>query len=154
VLTIAVFATAAAVAACATPTIRQADPPPAVAPANVPSVIVLAPLSRVQATIIQRANQRGTAVSRVDARAVVLERELPSSPPVLEGSCGPHESGRRVRVILSTQEAGGRTSVTEERFVVDGARVCPVQLGEADMTEAMRSLAELKAQAETASARR
>jgi hypothetical protein len=59
-----------------------------------------------------------------------------------------------VRVILSTQEAGGRTSVTEERFVVDGARVCPVQLGEADMTEAMRSLAELKAQAETASARR
>lgn len=129
-----------------------AQPLPVVtqAPGDKPTVVINAPTSRVQETIIARARSRGTTVVGANQTGVTLERALPSSPPVLEASCGPHQQGRSVRIYLATQGSATQTVVTEERFVIDpGPRVCAVNLPPADVEEANRALGELKSQSET-----
>src|SRR5690606_30597483 len=89
------------------------------APDEALSITINAPAQRVQRAIISRARARGTTGHAVDARTVVLERALPSSPPALEAMCGPHQLGRVVRVVITTTEAaGGPTRVEERRFIV------------------------------------
>jgi len=52
--------------------------------------------------------------------------------------------------VLTTDRAGPRTVVTERRFLLDrGGPRCPVLLTPDDVAAGNRSLAELKAQAET-----
>ncbi|MGL4636057.1 MAG: hypothetical protein ACRCWF_08760 [Beijerinckiaceae bacterium] len=114
-----------------------------------PTMIINAPVNRVQDAIVRRAQQRGTTVVGVNQTGVTLERALTSSPPVLENNCGPHQQGRSVRIYLATQGDGARTVVTEERFVIDpGPKVCSVVLPAADIAEANKSLADLKQQSE------
>jgi hypothetical protein len=134
---------------------RPADP---VGPAadEALSIVINAPAQRVQRAIVSRARARGTTGQAVDQRTVVLERALPSSPPALEAMCGPHQLGRVVRVVITTDEAaGGPTKVVERRFVVDhGVKPCPVKLSQGDIESGNKSLEELKAQVESPSARR
>jgi hypothetical protein len=118
-------------------------------PGDKPTVVINAPAARVQETIIARARSRGTTVVGANQTGVTLERALPSSPPVLEASCGPHQQGRSVRIYLATQGSASQTVVTEERFVIDpGPRVCAVNLPPADVEEANRALGDLKSQSE------
>ncbi len=128
-------------------TTRSPQPPVAQVAAG-PSVDILAPSARVRQVIAQRAQQRGAGVLSNDARGVILERQLPSTSPVLEASCGPHQPGRRIRIELRTAEVPGRTEVTERRIVLDQGKACIVQLNEADIAEANASLNELKQQVE------
>jgi hypothetical protein len=119
------------------------------APGGKPTVVINAPVSRVQETIVARARSRGTTVVGANQTGVTLERALPSSSPVLEASCGPHQQGRSVRIYLATQGSASQTVVTEERFVIDpGPRVCAVNLPPADVEEANRALGDLKSQSE------
>jgi hypothetical protein len=119
------------------------------APGGKPTVVINAPTARVQEAIIERARSRGTTVVGANQTGVTLERALPSSTPVLEASCGPHQQGRSVRIYLATQGSATQTVVTEERFVIDpGPRVCAVNLPPADVEEANRALGDLKSQAE------
>jgi hypothetical protein len=115
---------------------------------GVPFVDIAAPGARVRTAIAERARQRGTKVASNTRNGVVLERDLASTTPALEQSCGPHQPGRKVRIILATDEQPGRTVVSEQRYVVDGGGVCLVRLNAADMDEAVRSLDQLKTQIE------
>jgi hypothetical protein len=143
-----VLATIGALVLAGCNTARPPQPPVAQVAAG-PSVDILAPSARVRQVIAQRAQQRGAGVLSNDARGVILERELPQTSPVLEASCGSHQPGRRIRIELRTAEAPGRTEVTERRIVLDQGKPCIVQLNEADIEEANRSLNELKQQVES-----
>jgi len=104
----------------------------------------------VRQAIIARAAARGTAGTSPNARTIVLEREIPETTAALAAVCGPHKPGRRVQVVLTTDRAGPRTVVTERRFLIDrGGPRCAVLLTPEDVAAGNRSLAELKAQAET-----
>lgn len=127
--------------------------PARAAPAG-PAIAIAASSERVRQVVASRARARGTAVARNTAQGVVLERQLAQTPPVLEESCGPHREGRLVRVVLSTFPDATGTRLVEERFVVDGGDICPVQLTEADVEEANRNLADIKAEAERTAQRR
>lgn len=127
----------------------MASAPAGLANPAVPYVDIAAPGNRVRAAIAERARSRGTKVASNTRDAVVLERELPSTAPALEASCGPHQPGRKVRIILSTEEQPGRTVVAEQRYVIDGQAVCPVRLNPADMDEAVKALDQLKMQIES-----
>ncbi len=119
------------------------------------NVLINAPAQRVQAAIVSRARSRGTGGTITDARTVVLERALQQTSPGLEAVCGPHQLGRIVRIIINTVEnPPGQTDVTERRFVVDGAKSCPVKLSPGDIESGNKSLEELKLQVESASAKR
>jgi hypothetical protein len=115
-----------------------------------PSVLINASVKRVQDVIIERALTRNTTVVGANLTGVTLERPLPSSTPVLEQSCGPHQQGRSVRIYLATNQiTPTQTQVEEERFVIDpGPRVCAVQLPPADIDEASQALGGLKTEAE------
>jgi hypothetical protein len=129
-----------------------AAPPPPAQPTGVAElrVTINTTPDYVRQTIIARAAARGTAGTSPNARTIVLEREISETTPALAAVCGPHQPGRRVRVVLTTDRAGPRTVVTERRFLLDrgGAR-CAVLLTPEDVAAGNRSLAELKAQAET-----
>jgi len=128
-----------------------AAPPPA-APTGTAELRVTINTSPdyVRQAIIARAAARGTAGTSPNARTIVLEREIPETNPALAAVCGPHKPGRRVQVVLTTERAGPRTVVTERRFLLDrGGPRCPVLLTPDDVAAGNRSLAELKAQAET-----
>jgi hypothetical protein len=145
---LALATVAAALAACGPQNRPVATAPVSAVNPGVPFVDIAAPGPRVRAAIAERARSRGTKVASNTRDGVVLERELPSTTPALEQSCGPHQQGRKVRIILSTDEQPGRTVVSEQRYVVDGAGVCLVRLDRADMDEAVRSLDQLKQQIE------
>jgi hypothetical protein len=115
-----------------------------------PSVLINASVKRVQDVIIERAISRNTNVVGANLTGVTLERALPSSPTVLEQSCGPHQQGRSVRIYLATNQiTPTQTQVEEDRFVIDpGPRVCAVQMQQGDIEEATQALGGLKAQAE------
>jgi hypothetical protein len=135
--------------------------PPVVAPPSNggrPSIAVNAPPKRVQDTIIARARQRGTTVLGANLTGVTLEIPLKQSSEVVVSQCGPHRDDRTLRVYLETLANGAGTTVSEDRFVIDGGSTsCQLQLTQADVDGANRSLAELKSQSEvprTASAQR
>ncbi|MBN9062239.1 MAG: hypothetical protein BGP06_07450 [Rhizobiales bacterium 65-9] len=115
------------------------------APAT-PSIFISAPGQRVRSVIAARAQARGTTVASNTSQGVVLERALPQSTETLEAQCGPHVSGRMIRVILSTQERPGGTTVSENRYIVDGSAVCPVTLTPEEVTQANAALAETRDQ--------
>jgi len=119
------------------------------------TIVIRAPAQRVQAAIISRARSRGTGGTVANPRTVVLERALQQTPPGLEAVCGAHQLGRIVRIVISTNEnPPGETQVEERRYVVDGAKNCPVKLSPGDIESGNKSLEELKLQVESASAQR
>ena len=122
--------------------------------ANVPTLEINAPIKSVRDAIISRAKARGTSVVSVEPSGVVLEKTLQQSPPALENSCGPHKTGRKIRVLLGTSDQGQVTLVSEQRFVVDDGTECRIQLTQDVVDDAKRSLNELKSDAENRIARR
>ncbi|MBL8589678.1 MAG: hypothetical protein JNK46_14200 [Methylobacteriaceae bacterium] len=116
--------------------------------AGVPTVDIAAPGQTVRDVLVARARSRGASPS-LTAAAVVIQRALPSTNETLAAACGPHQPNRAVRVVLGTQPIAGGTRLTEQRFIIDGDRVCAVPLNEADVREAEASLGEVKRQAET-----
>ncbi|KAF0231120.1 MAG: hypothetical protein FD175_989 [Beijerinckiaceae bacterium] len=129
-------------------------PPPVATPAprvgTALTMAINAPVLTVRETIVTRARQRGTAAKLADARSVVLERSLADTPAALAEQCGAHKPGRIVRIVLSTIARGARTEVSERRFIVDtDGGNCPVTLTDVEAADGTRSLADLKAQAES-----
>lgn len=130
-----------------------ATPAPAATAGGVPTVEVAAPGNMVRDILVARARSRG-ANPTLTAAAVVIQRALPSTNETLAASCGPHQPGRAVRVVLGTEPIAAGTRLTEQRFIVDGQNICPLALNAADVAEAERSLGEVKQQAEMRMARR
>ncbi len=128
--------------------------PSAQVQASVPTLEINAPLKTVRDAIISRAKARGTSVESVESSGVVLEKVLQQSPVALENSCGPHKTGRKIRVLLGTADQGATTLVSEQRFVVDDGVECRVQLTQDVVDDARRSLNELKSDAENRVTRR
>jgi hypothetical protein len=117
---------------------------------NRPSVVINASPQRVQDTINARARSRGTTVLGTNRTGVTLEVPLRASSPVVIEQCGPHQNGRMLRVYLETLPNGGGSTVTEDRFVIDGGtRTCKLQLTQTDIDDANKSLVDLKQQSET-----
>ncbi len=129
-------------------------PPPQTQQANVPTLEINAPVKAVRDAITSRAKARGTSVVSIESSGIVLEKTLQQSPPALENSCGPHKTGRKIRVLLGTSDQGQVTLVSEQRFVVDDGTECRIQLTQDVMDDARRSLNELKSDAENRIARR
>lgn len=137
-----------ALAACGPrPPVAEPPPQPQVQAPSGPSVQIAASGTRVRQVIAARAQARGTTVASNTPQGVVLERALSQSTETLEAQCGPHVSGRLIRVVLSTREAGGSTTVSESRFIVDGGNVCPVSLTPEDVAQANAGLNEIRDQA-------
>jgi hypothetical protein len=116
--------------------------------AEEPHEVIVAPNAKIRAAIVQRATDRGVQVVSNDAKKVTLEKDLATTPPALEASCGGHKAGRRIRVELLVEDGPGATLVTERRFVNDGGSICPVRLVQADIAQAQQDLADLKRTAE------
>jgi hypothetical protein len=143
-------ALAAGLAGCLSRTSLIETPPPAApipqATAPGPSIFIAAPGARVRSVIAARAQSRGTTVASNTAAGVVLERVLPQSTETLEAQCGPHRSGRIIRVILSTRDGPGGTALSEQRFIVDGPEICPVTLTPEEIAQANASLQDTRNQ--------
>lgn len=129
--------------------------PPAARTGTALTMPINASVTIVRETIVSRARQRGTAARLADARSVVLERALADTPAALAEQCGAHKPGRIVRIVLGTVPRGAGTEVSERRFIVDtdGAS-CAVELTAAEAADGTKSLADLKAQAESQGVRR
>jgi hypothetical protein len=121
-----------------------------IAAENTLRVSINASAARVREVIVSRARARGTVARTPDARSIVLERPIAETAPALLAVCGAHKPGRIVRIIITTDQRGPRTELIERRFLVDtdGGR-CAVQLSSEDVVAGNRSLAEIKAQAES-----
>ncbi len=123
-----------------------------------PNMTINAPVQRVQDAIIRRAQSRGTTIVGANRTGVTLEVPLKASSPVVVEQCGEHRDGRNLRVYLETLPNGPGTTVTEDRFVIDGGtQSCQLRLTQTDIQDANKSLADLKQQSEaprTASASR
>jgi hypothetical protein len=123
-----------------------------------PNMTINASPQRVQDAIIRRAQSRGTTVVGANRTGVTLEVPLRASSSVVVEQCGEHREGRSLRVYLETLPNGQGTTVTEDRFVIDGGtQSCQLRLTQVDIQEANKSLADLKQQSEmsrTASAPR
>lgn len=130
------------------PPLAQPVPPPVTGGAK-PTMFINASPKRVQDTIISRAQSRGTSILGANLTGVTLEIPLRQSTQVVEQQCGPHREGRTLRVYLATAASGAGTTVTEDRYVIDGGTsTCQLQLTDGDIQEANRSLGDLKAQSE------
>lgn len=112
-----------------------------------PEVIVNAPLSVVQSVIVENANARGSRLIDVGGGGLALETPRETTRE-MEAACGPHQPGRVVRVILRVREQGERTRLSEERFIVDRGRACPMPLVQDDVQQAMGALSRVKATSE------
>jgi hypothetical protein len=142
------FIAGLALGGCVTASAPSAPPAPAGEAAL--RVTINATPDYVRQTIIARAAARGTAGTSPNARTIVLERQIAETTPALQAVCGPHKPGRRVSVVITTDRAGNRTVVTERRFLIDGDGTrCAVLMTPEDVVAGNRSLAELKAQAES-----
>jgi len=124
-----------------------AAPPPVVAAGPVPTVDIAADPAAVRGILMKRAQARGSSPSQTDS-AVVIQRALPTTNAKLAEACGPQVPGRQVRVVLGTEPTDSGTRVTEQRYIVDGDKVCAVPLSEADVKQSEASLKEVKTQAE------
>lgn len=114
-----------------------------------PSVVINAAPTRVQQAIIARAKSRGTTVLGANSTGVTLEVPLRASSQIVTEQCGAHRPDRTLRVYLETLPNGPGTTVSEDRFVIDGgASTCQLQLTQTDIDDANRSLGELKTQSE------
>jgi hypothetical protein len=143
-----VFIGALALGGCVTASAPSAPPRPAGETAL--RITINASPDYVRQVILQRAAARGTAGSSPNARTIVLERQMAETPPALAAVCGPHKPGRRVSVVITTERAGNRTALTERRFLIDGDGTrCGVLMTPEDVSAGNRSLAEIKAQAES-----
>jgi hypothetical protein len=140
--------------ATAPPPVVQAPVQQTSAQSSVPTLEVFAPVKVVRDAIISRAKARGTTVASVEPAGIVLEKTLQQSPPALESSCGSHKKGRKIRVLLGTQDQGAVTLVSEQRFVVDDGVECLIKLTPDVIEDAKRSLNELKTESESKVARR
>jgi hypothetical protein len=138
----------------APPPVVQAPVQQASSQSSVPTLEVFAPVKVVREAIISRAKARGTTVASVEPAGIVLEKTLQQSPPALESSCGAHKKGRKIRVLLGTQDQGAVTLVSEQRFVVDDGAECLIKLTPDVVEDAKRSLNELKTESESKVARR
>ena len=115
-----------------------------------PTMVINATPQRVQDAITARAKTRGTTVLGANRTGVTLEVPLKASSKIVEDQCGPHKPDRTLRVYLETSPNGPGTTVSEDRYVIDGgATSCKLQLNQADIDDANKSLADLKQQAET-----
>ena len=113
-----------------------------------PEVTVNAPRSVVESVIVDGANARGSRLTDVGG-GFALEAPLNATTAEVAMACGPHQPGRMVRVILRAREQGERTRLSEERFIVDGGRACPMPLVQADVQQAIGALSRVKATAES-----
>jgi hypothetical protein len=139
---------ALALGGCVTASAPPTPPPPTGETAL--RITINASPDYVRQVILQRAAARGTAGTAPNARTIVLERPMAETPPALQAVCGPHKPGRRVSVVITTERAGNRTALTERRFLIDGDGTrCGVLMTPEDVSAGNRSLAEIKAQAES-----
>ncbi len=128
---------------------QPAPAPAAIATTTVrPSITIAASPKRVQDTILARAQRRGTKIVGSNQTGVTLEAPLANSTEVVVQQCGPHVPGRAQRIYLETLPSGSSTTVSEERFIVDGDRACQLQLTPEDVENGNRALADLKREAE------
>lgn len=114
-----------------------------------PEVVVNAPRSVVESVIVDGASARGSRLTDVGGGGFALEAPLDATTPEVAAACGQHQPGRMVRVILRASEQGERTRLSEERFIVDRGRVCPMPLVQADVQQAISALSRVKATAES-----
>jgi hypothetical protein len=122
---------------------------PAAAAGGRPSMVINASPKRVQDTIVARAQRRGTTVVGANQTGVTLEIPLKASSDVVVQQCGEHRENRTLRVYLETLPNGSGTTVSEDRYVIDGgASSCQLRLTQVDVDEANKSLADLKQQSE------
>ena len=136
------------------PVVAVPAPAPVVTAGPVPTVDMAAEPEKVRDILVKRARARGSSPTTTDS-AVVMQRALPSTNEALAKACGPHAPGREVRVVLGTEPIDAGTRVTEQRYIVDGDKVCPIPLSEADVKQSEATLKEVKTQAEKrATARR
>jgi hypothetical protein len=128
------------------------QPPSAQQPSTAsgrPSIFINAPPKRVEETIIARAQRRGTNIVGASPTGVTLEIPLKASSIAIEEQCGVHKDGRTLRVFLETLPSGIGTTVSEDKFVIDGgASSCQFLPKQADVDESIKSLADLKQQSE------
>jgi hypothetical protein len=123
---------------------------PTAAAGGRPSMVINASPKRVQETIVARAQRRGTTVVGANQTGVTLEIPLKASSPVVVQQCGEHRDNRTLRVYLETLPNGPGTTVSEDRYVIDGgASSCQLSLTQVDVDEANKSLADLKQQSES-----
>ena len=108
-----------------------------------PEVIVNAPADVVRSVIAENAARRGSNLFEVGG-GLALQAPLGQTTPEVAVACGPHIPGRQIRVLLRANEQGQRTRLTEERFIVDGGRVCPMPMVDADVRQAIGALNRVK----------
>jgi hypothetical protein len=114
-----------------------------------PAIYINASQSAVHEELTRRAAQRGTKIVEVAKSGVKLEVGLNQSSPIVEIQCGPHQVGRVLQVVVSTEPFGSGTAVTEDRFIIDGSdRRCKLNLTSSDLEEGKGTLAGLKRQVE------
>lgn len=153
------FAALLALTACGRsappPPVQVVAPQPAIAaPEGALAIVIDAPAAMVRDAIVARARSRGAA-ARAGRTSVTLERALPETPAALAAMCGAHQEGRKVQIVISTDEKDGRTQVVERRLVIDpdGVR-CAIRLTEADREQGMKSMLDLKTEVESRVVRR
>jgi len=118
-----------------------------------PAIVVNAPVAIVRDVIIDSARQRGSAVQPV-GDGLVLQRPLPSSSPEVMAACGPHRPGRNVRVVLrAVAQGAAQTRLSEDRFIVDGASICPLPIAGDDLRQSNDALNRIRVTAEAVQAR-
>lgn len=123
-------------------------PPPVVAPTGpTPTVDIAAAPETVRRILVQRARAKGSSPTMTDS-AVVIQRALTETKPKLAEACGPQAPGREVRVVLGTETTAEGTRVTEQRYIIDADKVCPVPLSADDVKGSEASLRQVKVEAE------
>jgi hypothetical protein len=133
----------------APPQLPVVPTPPPPAAGGRPSMVINASPKRVQDTIIARAQRRGTTILGANQTGVTLEIPLRQSSEIVVQQCGEHKPNRTLRVYLETLPNGSGTTVSEERYVIDGGQSsCQLRLTQSDVEEANKSLADLKQQSE------
>lgn len=113
----------------------------------VPGVQIDASLQVVRDVIMDSARKRGSAVTLV-GDGLVLEAPLASTRPEVEDICGPHQPGRKTRVVLRTVADERGTILSEERYIVDRGGSCFLPLTPEDAAQSRNALQRIKATAE------
>ncbi len=131
--------------------VLNAPPPPAVLSGDAPTVLIAAPVERVQGVIVSRAASKGSVVKVSGNGRLVLERELPVATPEVIAACGQSPIKRRVRVVMTLRPTPAGTQLSERRFIVDNetsADTCQLPLSSQDYAQSISAMSAVKAQAE------
>lgn len=112
-----------------------------------PATIVNAPLRIVRDVITDSARRRGTAITLV-GDGLILEAPLAQTRIEVAENCGPHQPGRKTRIVLTTVTEGRGTLLSEDRYIVDGAQTCYLPLSPEDAAQSRDALNRIKATAE------